>query len=429
MGWWLKMTSPKWSFREIDMSFKGLLRYLVWVMVLAIFLSGCSALTKQTPAPLPTVVLGESGVTPNAPGSAPAPLGQGGVTASGVVAPAQETQLSFAMAGTVDALDVEVGDKVEADQVLISLAGSEKLAAAVEAAMVERLAAQQALDALSKDMDVQQAQALKAIADNQTAVRDAERYLRNLQTQSKQADIDAAYANMVIAKDKLDKAQKDYKPYENKPEDNLVRAALLSRLAQAQNTYDATVRLYNNLRGTNVNQVDLAQAQADLAIAQANLAKSQRDYETLQKGPDPDAVELAQARLANAEAQLSAAQSALRDLELQAPFSGTVTKLFVNDQEWVTPGQPALVISDLQNLRVETTDLSERDVPKVEIGQPVTVYVKALGQDVTGQVSEIAPLADTLGGDVVYQTTIELDQIPEGLRAGMSVDVQFGTGK
>jgi multidrug efflux pump subunit AcrA (membrane-fusion protein) len=411
------------------MNFTRLSRHLVWVLILAIFLSGCSALTKQTPAPFPTVVLGEGSVTPNTPGSASVPLDQGGVTASGVAAPAQETQLSFAMAGTVNAVDVEVGDTVEAGQLLVSLAGSEKLTAAVEAAMVERLAAQQALDGLSKDMDVQQAQAQKAIADNQTAVRDAERYLRNLQTHSKQADIDAAYANMVIAKDKLDKAHKDYKPYENKPEDNLVRAALLSRLAQAQNNYDATVRLYNNLRGTNVSEVDLAQAQADLAIAQANLAKSQRDYETLQKGPDPDAVELAQARLANAEAQLAATQSALTDLELRAPFGGTITRLFVNKQEWVTPGQQALIISDLQNLRIQTTDLSERDVPEVEIGQPVTVYVKALGQDVTGRVSEIAPLADTLGGDVVYQTTIELDQIPDGLRAGMSVDVQFGTGK
>jgi hypothetical protein len=39
----------------------------------------------------------------------------------------------------------------------------------------------------------------------------------------------------------------------------------------------------------------------------------------------------------------------------------------------------------------------------------------------------ISPLADTLGGDVVYQTTIDLDTIPEGLRPGMSVEVQFST--
>jgi hypothetical protein len=44
---------------------------------------------------------------------------------------------------------------------------------------------------------------------------------------------------------------------------------------------------------------------------------------------------------------------------------------------------------------------------------------------VNGRVIAIAPLADTLGGDVVYQITIELEELPEGLRAGMSVEVRF----
>jgi multidrug resistance efflux pump len=102
-----------------------------------------------------------------------------------------------------------------------------------------------------------------------------------------------------------------------------------------------------------------------------------------------------------------------------------VTALNVHEGEWVTPGEVVLVLVDLHVLHVETTDLSERDVPKVNVDQPVTVVIKALNEDVTGKVSEIAPLADTLGGDVVYKTTITLDSQPAGLRAGMSVDVQF----
>jgi multidrug resistance efflux pump len=85
----------------------------------------------------------------------------------------------------------------------------------------------------------------------------------------------------------------------------------------------------------------------------------------------------------------------------------------------------AFMLSDLERLRVQTTDLSERDVPQVQIGQRVTVFIKALNQQVAGHVSAIAPLAETLGGDVVYTATIELDERPAGLRAGMSVTVQF----
>jgi HlyD family secretion protein len=119
----------------------------------------------------------------------------------------------------------------------------------------------------------------------------------------------------------------------------------------------------------------------------------------------------------------------LEDLELRAPFSGTVTELYIHEGEWVTPGQPLVLLSDLQHIRVETTDLSERDVPKVEVGQLVTVLIKALNEEATGHVSEIAPLAETLGGDVVYKTTIALDALPAGLRAGMSVEVQIATGQ
>jgi multidrug resistance efflux pump len=116
----------------------------------------------------------------------------------------------------------------------------------------------------------------------------------------------------------------------------------------------------------------------------------------------------------------------LADLELVAPFDGTVSRIDINNGEWATAGQTILVLADLSHLRVETTDLSERDVPKIKAGQPVSVLVKALNQNVTGHVIDISPLADSLGGDVVYKTTINLDTITPDLRAGMSVDVQFG---
>ena len=390
-------------------------------LLMGFTLTGCGAFMQATPTALPTIVLDNSNAT--------TPQGQsqgngGGAIASGVVVPVQQSQLVFALGGKVKTVHVAIGSQVEEGQALVSLVGSEKLTADVESANLELLAAQQALDALYKDMDVKQAQALKTIADNRDAVRDAERNLLNLHTQSQGFDIDAAFANMILARDKLEQAQKDYEPYENKPEDNVTRAGLLSRLAQAQKEYEALVRRYNNLLGT-ANEIDLSQAEADLAIAQADLAKSQRDYEILQKGPDPEAVELAKARLSTAQAGVAAAKSALVELELHAPFSGTISELRIHNSEWVTAGQPVLSLSDLQTLRVETTDLSERDIPRIKIGQSVTVIIKALNQDVTGRVSDISPLADTLGGDVVYKTTIDLDTHPPGLRPGMSVEVQF----
>jgi len=42
-------------------------------------------------------------------------------------------------------------------------------------------------------------------------------------------------------------------------------------------------------------------------------------------------------------------------------------------------------------------------------------------------VKMISPLADTLGGDVVYKATIALDDPLPGLRAGMTADVRFNS--
>ena len=57
------------------------------------------------------------------------------------------------------------------------------------------------------------------------------------------------------------------------------------------------------------------------------------------------------------------------------------------------------------------------------IGVPNDFAREWIEKRLAGQVA--AALADVLGGDVVYQVVIALDEIPEGLRAGMSVTVHF----
>ena len=207
---------------------------------------------------------------------------------------------------------------------------------------------------------------------------------------------------------------------------------MLNKVAQARRDYDNALRRYNNLVSGST-EFSRSQALAEQQIANSRLEQAQKDYDQLQQGPDPDQLALADKRIATAngriaasESALAAAQAALTDLELKAPFAGTVGVLSTHQGEWVVPGQPILRLADLDHLRVETSDLSERDVPQVTIGQKVTVLIKALNQEASGHVTQIAPLADTLGGDVVYRTTIDLDSLPEGLRPGMSVEVQFG---
>lgn len=345
------------------------------------------------------------------------------ISATGVLVPGQWATLSVENAGVIAEMLVSEDEAVTSGQVLLRLEGEEKLKAMVTAAQAEVVAAQQALDALYKDPEVRVAQAAEAVVAAKKAVEEAQRRLNNLGYFA-QTDIDQARANVVLARDRLEKAREDYEPYANKPEDNLVRAVLLSKYAQAQKDYDAAVRLLNRLTGT-TKPLDQAQAEADLALAEANLAKAERDYEIFSAGPDPDQVAVAEARLSNARDQLAAAQTALEALELRAPFDGVVSEIYVRAGEWIAPGQPALLLADLSHMKVETTDLNEIDVAQVEVGDPVTVSFDALPDVVvSGSISRIS-VKPRAGSGVNYTVVIELEELPERLRWGMTAFVDI----
>ncbi|MDR3565415.1 MAG: HlyD family efflux transporter periplasmic adaptor subunit [Negativicutes bacterium] len=403
------------------------------VFFILITLSGCGVLGGGNPTALPTVVLGSgsnapqaTSSTPSSPSSTAQVIISGGVSASGIVVPAHQAQMASGLGGTVQSVDVAVGDAVKAGQVLVKLAGSQKLEAAVEAAKLQLLTAQQALQTLNTNADQARTDAQVRLANAQKALNDAQtrRGWMNYRNGSQSA-IDAAQANLILAENTLQTAKDNYNSVANLGETNLNRAAALSALAVAQNAYDKDLVNLNYLLAL-PNKIDLDQAQATLDAAKAEVANAQQAYDKLQSGPDPDALALAQEQIKNAQAQLLASQSDLADLDLVAPFDGTVSRIDIHNGEYATAGQTILALADLSHLQVQTTDLSERDVPKVSAGQSVSVYIKALDQTISGHVSDISPLADSLGGDVVYQTTIDLDSTLPGLRAGMSVTVQFG---
>lgn len=380
---------------------------LVLAAVVVLLLAACSA-AAQAPTEQPLV---QEPVSPV-------------VSATGKVMPENFATLSFPTAGVVAEVLVQENDTGDSGEVLVRLEGREEMQAAIAAAKMELASAQYALDQLYKDPELVAAQASQAVVDARIAVRDAERRLNNLNASTPIRDIEQARANLAILRDKLERARKDYRPYEKKSEDNLVRAGLLSRVAQLEKDVKNAERKLNNLLGS-ANELDLAEAQADLALAQARLETALRDEEMRQQGPDPEDVALAQARLENAQAQLAAAEAAFIDLELLAPLSGTVTAVHIKPGQWVSPGQPVLELANLGILHVETTDLNEIDVARIRLGDTALITFDALpAASLTGTVTRIAPKAAE-GAGVNYTVWIQLAEIPENLRWGMTAFVDI----
>ena len=178
-------------------------------------------------------------------------------------------------------------------------------------------------------------------------------------------------------------------------------------------------------------QLDTTILEARVKETEANVIAAQAQINYLNRlNTDALHLESAQAELVRAQALLDSAKATLESQStLTAPFAGTIVSVDISPAETVTPGKTVILLGDLTQYQIETTDLSERDVPGVQAGQAVNIFIEALNQELTGEVIKVSQISSTLGGDVIYPVTIELSEQPEGLRWGMSADVQIRTGE
>lgn len=389
------------------------IRFLLCTMLLmttAILASGCQSIAghpEATSTALPVITQ------------------EPGVLAEGKLVPQKYVNLSFTSGGMIEEVLVEEGQQIEGGQPIAHLDQREQLSAAVDNAQLELINAQLALKDLNDNVVVATANAELKVTEQRDAVREAERHLTNLQTNAEQTDIDKARSDVVILKDRLDQAQEDFAPYQNKPETNVIRAQLLSKLADARDHYDDAVRLLNNLEGT-ASEIDIAIANANLSLAQASLKLAEDEYEKVKDGVDPDLLETAQARVKAAETALEAAKANLTSRELTAPFAGTVASLSLKEGEQVLPGQTALVLADFSGWLVETDDLTENEVTGIFTGQDAIITFDALPElEFAGEVQSISDLNTDKSGDVTYTTKVRLLDSDPRLRWGMTALVHF----
>ncbi len=162
-------------------------------------------------------------------------------------------------------------------------------------------------------------------------------------------------------------------------------------------------------------------SEASLRAAEADLVY----WMVARKHKPPERRWLAEDRVDAAKAAVETALTSQKQKTLLAPYQATVVEINVSAGEFISAYQSVMLLANLSNLEIETTDLSERDVVSMSVGQRAFVYVEALNTEFEGKVTAISPLPNDESIDVVYTATIELDEIPAPLRWGMSVTIDF----
>ena len=176
-----------------------------------------------------------------------------------------------------------------------------------------------------------------------------------------------------------------------------------------------------------------AQAQAEIRSNEI-IRKIKINYNTLtvrklRLSVPHEVIEIANANVQRAQASVEIAQANLAQGTLIAPYDGIVASVSVIPGEFIQSDQAVITLATLNALQVETTDLSERDILNVHIGNPANIFVEALNKNIHGKITSISPIADTERGDVIFKVTIDLDEQLQGLLWGMTAEVEIQSGK
>ena len=167
-------------------------------------------------------------------------------------------------------------------------------------------------------------------------------------------------------------------------------------------------------------QADRNQARAKYDRAKALLGRnliSRNDFDTL-KG----AYETAEARVQQAESQLSGGARQTGYTQLQSDQAGVITAVQAEVGQVVTAGQPVLSMALPGEKEVEIS-VPENRYDELRVGAEVQISLwSAPGQTYQGRVREIAPLADPLTRTYAAKVTF-VDADP-AVRLGMTASVR-----
>jgi RND family efflux transporter MFP subunit len=325
-------------------------------------------------------------------------LNQGGLDLkfSGSLKPAVESMLSFKINGTLEKINVSIGDKVKKGQVLAVL---DKSSYILQAQQAEASYEQAKASLLSMDYKI--AEAKTGIAQAKTGI---------LQAKSAIEQAEAAYSRAVTIKNT---AEKDFERYRE----------LYLNDSVAQNVFDQAKSGLDQAKAA-VEQSFAAVAQAKAAYEQTLAQKEQTEFLLEQANAGKRAAE---AQVNAVAKQLELARLQLSYTELAAPIDGTIALKMSEVNENIGAGQPILRIDSGSELEAEIY-VSESAINSINIGDKADIFVASVNKLMEGTVTEVGSTSTGFGGTYVIKLNIG-SQNNKVLKSGMVVEVKLKTAE
>ena len=169
-------------------------------------------------------------------------------------------------------------------------------------------------------------------------------------------------------------------------------------------------------------EVESATVQSAYDMAYATLRQAEDGYERLSKAygsgsvPEIKMVEM-ETSLSKARASFQAANQALRQCSVKAPFNGVVDETFVSEGNEVSLGAPVIRLVDTKSLEI-SIPVPENEISSLKSGDNATVEVPALGLSFRARLRSKGVLASPLSHS--YECRFApMSEVP-GLMPGMA---------
>jgi HlyD family secretion protein len=444
------------------------------VVAILLVASGVVACTTTTAPPRPnTAAVQRTSIT-------------SGVSATGSLTAITEQNLGFTAGGQLTAVNVKVGDRVTAGQVL---------------ATIDPFSAQQALDEARGQLRTQQANLDRLnnsplVSGSQDTLDQAQKILQKTKAQADaqndaaETAVDNARRALSQAKKQLDKAEDAARAacssvsavsvassgststgstktptVPTMPTTGSSSSACTSAQAAVTSAKSGVVTAQNNLDAAKQQQ-DVTEESGRLAVANAQQGVVSAQNALDQASSDrPSNISAQAGQVTAAQAAVDTAQRNLDDTTLRAPVDGTVSAVNGTVGEFVAPstgtsalapgsdatlpgtngtgsgaaaaqavanpsrpgGTQFLVLDNVDEFQVVMA-YTETDAAGIAPGQKVRLTFDAVPDlELTGSVLSVSPTATAISGVISYYVTVVLPQGDPRLKSGMTAQAEVLT--
>ena len=132
---------------------------------------------------------------------------------------------------------------------------------------------------------------------------------------------------------------------------------------------------------------------AEGVVPEADVETAESTYQVAVNRYD-EAVHEAKNRMATLrmrQAELGLAEQQLKDTEIRAPFNGVVEQRQTSPGEFLNIGAPLMTVVRVDPVRLRL-EVSEKDAPRVQIGQTVHIRVEGSEKQHDGKISRVSPV-------------------------------------